>query len=154
MPDDLLASFDFVIASLHSDVPLSTSEVTIRLIKAEQNPFTTMIGHPTGRMILADEGHTVNLEAVIDACARHNVALELNCHPSRMDLDWQHIRLAVSQGVKISINPNAHSAAALADYETGVTVARKGLVSKALAVNAQNLDEITSWLAQRRAQCC
>ncbi len=154
MPDELLATFDFVIASLHVDAPLSTADATVRLIRAVQNPYTTMVGHLTGRMILGDEGQPVDVDAVIDACARHQVALELNCHPSRMDLDWQHLRLAVAEGVKISINPNAHSASALADYETGVIVARKGLVSKALAVNAQNLDEITAWLAQRRARSC
>jgi DNA polymerase (family 10) len=151
MSDLELASFDFVIASLHAQEPLSRADATIRLLKAIQNPYTTVIGHVTGRMILGHEGQPVDVEAVIDACAAHHVAIELNCHPSRMDLDWQWIRVAVAQGVRIAINPNAHSAEALSDYETGVIVARKGLVSSGIALNAQNLDEMEAWLEHRRA---
>lgn len=154
MPDQLLATFDFVIASMHPKEILSKSDATIRLVRAIQNPYTTMIGHLTGRMLLAHDGQPVDVEAIIDACAEYQVALELNCHPSRMDIDWQIIRKAVAQGVQIAINPNAHSALALADYEPGVIVARKGMLSKDLAVNAQNLDEVAAWLAQRRGKHC
>ncbi len=152
MSAELLAKFDFVIASLHPEAELSRSDATIRLLRAVQNPFTTILGHVTGRMLLAHEGQQVDIEAIIDACATYQVALELNCHPSRMDLDWQYIRKGVEQGVEIAINPNAHSVAALTDYETGVVVARKGLVSRASAFNAQNLDSLQAWLQHRRAK--
>jgi DNA polymerase (family X) len=146
-----LASFDFVIASLHPEGPLGRAEATMRLIRAIRNPYVTMLGHPSGRMLPGEAGPPVDMEAVIDACATHDVSLELNCLPCRMDLDWQWVRVAVAQGVRIAINPNAHSAGALKDYELGIPMARKGLLSAGMTVNAAGLMEMEEWLMQRRA---
>lgn len=151
MSDLELAEFDFVIASLHTDEALSTAEATMRLVRAIRNPYTTILGHPTGRLLFGRPGHAVNMEAVIEACAAYGVAIELNCSPLRMDLDSQWIRMAVAQGVRIAINPNAHNAAALHDYENGIAMGRKGMLSAALTLNALSLDQIESHFIARRA---
>lgn len=144
-----LASCDFVIASLHTDESLSRADATMRLIRAIRNPFTTILGHPTGSMG-DNPGQPVDMDAVIDACAAHDVALELNCHPCRLDRDWHWIRAAAAQGVRVAINPNAHHAAALSAYETGVTLAKKGLLSAPLTLNTASIPEIEDWLLRRR----
>lgn len=147
-----LANFDFVIAALHADEELSRADATIRLVRAIRNPYTTILGHATGRLLFGRNAQPINLEAVIEACAVHDVAIELNCNPHRMDLDWQAIRQAVEQGVRIAINPDAHAASALYDYENGLAVARKGLLTPALTFNAMNLDAIEHFLMARRVE--
>ncbi len=152
MSDLELSRFDFVIASLHEEEELSMVDATMRLVRAIRNPYTTILGHATGRLMFGVQGQSLNMDAVLEACATHGVVLELNCNPNRMDLDWEHVRLAVEQGVRIAINPNAHSATALHDYENGVAVARKGLLSPPLTLNAMSLAEIEQFLLARRVQ--
>lgn len=148
--DDVLASFDFVVASLHSGFNMSTDEATERLIRAIENPHTTMLGHATGRLLLVREGYTIDHERVIEACAEHNVAIELNANPHRLDMDWRWIRTATEQGVLISINPDAHATDELHNVRWGVEVARKGWLTAAQCLNAKSLDDFADWLDARR----
>ncbi len=146
-----LSSFDFVIASMHEESEMSVAEATMRLVRAIRNPYTTILGHATGRMLFGKASYPVNMEAVIETCASENVVIELNCNPQRMDLDWKWIRIAVEHGVKVAINPNAHSASALHDYENGISMARKGLLGPAQTFNAMPLEHLENYLMERRS---
>lgn len=148
--DDVLASFDFVVASIHSGFNMSEREATERLIRAIANPYTTILGHPTGRLLLVREGYAINHERVIEACAAHNVAIELNANPYRLDMDWRWIRTALEQDVMISINPDAHATDELHYMRWGVAVARKGWLTPAQCLNAKSLDDFSAWLDARR----
>lgn len=150
MPEEILGRFDFVIASLHAPADISRSDATMRLVRAIRNPHTTMIGHLTSRMFMGPDGPPINIEAVLDACAANDVAVEVNCHPSRMDLDWNWLRVAVGMGIRIVISPNAHNAAALQDYRVGVDMARKGLVPAAQTLNALKLPDLMQALEMRK----
>ncbi len=134
-PDRVLAGFDYVVASIHSRFKMTEAEATARLIKAITNKYVTMLGHPTGRLLLQREGYPVHLADVIQAAADAGKAIEINAHPLRLDLDWRFVRLAKEKGVKICINPDAHSIEGLADVRFGVGVARKGWLSSADVVN-------------------
>ncbi len=151
-PDDVLASFDFVVASVHTRFNMTEEQATDRVLRAVSNPYTTILGHPTGRLLLAREGYPLDHQAVIDACAQHGVALELNAHPYRLDLDWRWIRKATRQGVMISINPDAHAMDGLYDVRWGVAVARKGWLTADQCLNALPLDAFTAWLAARQTE--
>ena len=113
---------------------------------------TAILGHPTGRLLLAREGYPLDHEAVIAACARHGVSIELNANPYRLDLDWRWIREATGQGVLISINPDAHAMDQLPYMRWGVEVARKGWLTPAQCLNARSLDAFSDWLAARKAE--
>lgn len=129
--DDLLAQFDFVIASVHSNLKMSKEKATERVIRAIENPYTRILGHPTGRLLLSREGYPLDWEAVFDACARHGVAIELNANPHRLDLDYTLIPEAIRRGIKICINPDAHSKEGVHDLVYGVQAARKAGVRAA-----------------------
>ncbi len=130
-PDSVLSEFEFVVASIHSGFGQDRASQTARLIRAAENPHVTMLGHPTGRLLLARPGYDVDLEAVIQACARTGTMIEINASPYRLDLDTDGSRFAKRCGVMISINPDAHSIAGLDDVEYGVGVARRaGLETK------------------------
>ncbi len=122
----LLEKFDFVIASVHTHLNMGIEKATQRLLKAIENPYTTILGHPTGRLLLSRTGYPLDWDAIFDACARHGVTIELNANPHRLDLDWTLIPKALSYGVRISINPDAHSKEGIGDLRYGVLVARKG----------------------------
>lgn len=149
--DPLLAGFDFVIASVHSKFKMSESEMTARILKAVQHPAVTMIGHLTGRILLAREGYPVNVPEIIRACVAHNTLIELNAHPSRLDLDWRYGQEACRQGLMISINPDAHSAHGLGDVAYGVGAARKGGFKREQVLNTRSLQDISDWLSHRKA---
>ncbi|TNE60337.1 MAG: DNA polymerase/3'-5' exonuclease PolX [Bacteroidetes bacterium] len=134
-PDEILQQFDFVIASVHSNLKMDREKATERIIRAIENPHTRILGHPTGRLLLSREGYPLDWEAVLDACARHNVAVELNAHPYRLDIDWTLIPEAVKRGIKISINPDAHSKEGIHDIRYGVLAARKGRLTAADCLN-------------------
>ncbi len=138
----ILSGFDFVIASVHSSFSMSEKEMTARIIKAIENPYVTMLGHPTGRLLLAREPYPVNLKKVIDAAAVNNVIMELNANPHRLDLDWRWCKYAVEKEVKISINPDAHSLEGLNHTVFGVEVARKGWVTSKDCLNTLTAAEI------------
>ena len=140
--DEILAEFDFVIASVHSRFNMSEEEMTKRIIKAISNPYTTMLGHPTGRLLLSREGYKVDLHKVIDAAAEKGVVIELNAHPYRFDLDWRYCKYAKEHGVKVSINPDAHHMGDLSNVAYGVGIARKGWLTSRDVLNTMTLGEI------------
>ena len=115
-PNEVLASFDFVVASIHSNLKMDEAKATNRLLRAIENPYCTMLGHPTGRLLLRRQGYPINYQAVIDACAQHQVIIEINANPWRLDLDWRWVRYALEQGVPLSINPDAHHTERLRRY--------------------------------------
>jgi DNA polymerase (family 10) len=147
--DDVLAAFDFVVASIHSGFNMSTAEATERLIRAIENPYTTILGHATGRLLLVREGYPIDHERVIEACATHGVAIELNANPHRLDMDWRWIRTATDQGVLIAINPDAHATEELHNVRWGVAAARKGWLTPDQCLNAKSLEAFSDWLADR-----
>lgn len=124
--DELLAGFDFVIASVHTNLNMDEEKATRRLLRAIENPHTRILGHPTGRLLLSRPGYPIDHKTIIDACAQHQVAIELNANPWRLDLDYTWIPYAVSKGVRISINPDAHSREGVGDIRYGVLAAQKG----------------------------
>lgn len=140
--DHLLRSFDFIIAAVHSHFGMTEEAMTDRIIKALDNPFPTILAHPTGRLLLAREPYSVNLPHIIDFAARKGKFLELNANPYRLDLDWRFCRHAKKLGVKIAINPDAHSIAGLYDINFGINIARKGWLSASDCINCLGLKEI------------
>ncbi len=148
--DELLATFDYVVASVHSFFNQSREEMTDRIIKAIRHPSVTMLGHATGRLLLRREGYPVDLEAVLQAAAEAKVMVEINAHPARLDLDWIHCKRAKALGVMLVINPDAHNTADLGLYRFGVDVARRGWLTKADVFNTRPLKEITQALENRR----
>jgi DNA polymerase (family X) len=148
--DETLQQFDFIIASIHSNLRMDKEKATARLIRAIENPYTTMLGHPTGRLLLAREGYPIDHQKVIDACAANNVTIELNANPYRLDIDWTHIPYAMQRGVKISINPDAHSQHGMNDVRYGVFAARKGGLMAEMCVNSLNLKEFEEFLWEKK----
>ena len=148
--DDVLASFDYVVASVHSHFAQSREEMTARIIKAIRHPCTTMLGHATGRLLLKREGYQVDLEAVLQAAAESGTMVEINAHPARLDLDWIHCKRAKALGVKIVINPDAHSTEELALYRYGVDVARRGWLERGDVFNTKSLADVTKALQNFR----
>ncbi len=134
-PKEVLKSFDFIIVSIHSRFGLPEKEQTKRIIKAIENPYTTVLGHPTGRLLLAREAYQVNLKEVLKAAKDNNVVIELNSNPHRLDLDWRWCRTAREMGVKIVIGPDAHGIDGLSDVEFGVDIARKGWLGPENVIN-------------------
>lgn len=141
-PEDILKTFDFVVASVHSNLKMNEEKATERLIKAIENPYTSILGHPTGRLLLAREGYPIHHKKIIDACAANKVHIELNAHPYRLDIDWRWIWYCMERGVKISINPDAHHKEGFHDMYFGVCAARKGMLSKEFCLNALSLEEL------------
>ena len=134
--DEILSTFDVIIASVHSILKMDEERAMSRIIKAIENPFTHILGHPTGRLLLSRPGYPLDMKKVIDACSANKVAIELNANPRRLDLDWQWIPYAMHKNVFISINPDAHSITGIHDIKYGVDMARKGKMQKELCLNA------------------
>jgi DNA polymerase (family 10) len=128
--NSVLATFDLVIASVHSNLKMTEEKAMMRLINAIENPYTTILGHMTGRLLLSRKGYPVDHEKIIDACAANKVVIELNAHPSRLDIDWRWIRRALDKNVLISIDPDAHVIEGFNDTRYGVLTAQKALLSK------------------------
>ena len=148
--DELLATFDFVVASIHSRFGLSKDAQTERLIRAASHPAVTILGHPTGRLLLAREGYALDMEAVLEAAAAHGVAVELNAHPQRLDLDWRLCRRAKELGVPVAVNPDAHRTDGLADVAYGVGIARKGWLTAADVLNTRDVEGVSEFFASRK----
>jgi len=148
---DVLASFDFIVASIHSNLKMDERRATDRLLRAIENPYTTMLGHPTGRLLLRRQGYPIDYKAVIDACARHQVVIEINANPWRLDLDWRWVRYALDQGVLLSINPDAHHTNGYEDMRYGVLMGRKGHLTKEMTLNAKSGEEIAAYFDVRKA---
>jgi DNA polymerase (family 10) len=141
-PEEILQRFDFIVASVHSNLKMQEDKATERLIKAIENPYTTILGHPTGRLLLSRKGYNIDYKKVIDACAANKVIIEINANPLRLDLDWRWHQYALNKGVMLSINPDAHRNSGFHDMEFGVNVARKGGLTKEMCLNALPLEEI------------
>lgn len=151
-PDEVLASFDFVIASVHSRFTMPEDKMTARICRAIRHPAVTILGHPTGRLLLTREAYPVNLGRVMAEAKTHGVIIELNAHPSRLDLDWRVCRDAKAQGVLLSINPDAHSADGLAAVRFGVGIARKGWLGAADVFNTRPAAAVLDYLAARKVR--
>ncbi|HEU0302729.1 MAG TPA: DNA polymerase/3'-5' exonuclease PolX [Longimicrobium sp.] len=149
-PDDVLRSFDYVVGSVHSGFALPEKEQTARLIRAVSNPYITMLGHATGRLLLRRTGYAVDVRAVIDAAAEHGVCVEINADPHRLDVDWKNARYAAEKGVLVPINPDAHSTAALGSVVYGVNIARKAWLTAPQVLNTWELDRLEEFLAERK----
>ena len=138
--DELLAGFDCVIASVHSNLKMDKTKATNRILKAIENPYTHILGHPTGRLLLSREGYPLDMGRIIDACAANGVHIELNAHPYRLDLDWQWLPYALEKGIKISINPDAHAKEGIHHIRYGVLAARKGGLTAEGCLNAVGVE--------------
>ncbi|MBC7913630.1 MAG: DNA polymerase/3'-5' exonuclease PolX, partial [Pyrinomonadaceae bacterium] len=147
---EILATFDFVVASIHSVFKMSEEKATNRLITAIENPYTTILGHPSGRLLLSRSGYRVDFKKVIDACAANGVVIEINANPLRLDIDWRWHQNALEKGVMLSVNPDAHSNNGFYDTHFGLLAARKGGVSAANCLNALSLEEITGYFSTRK----
>jgi DNA polymerase (family 10) len=148
--DELLASFDYVVASVHSHFQQSREEMTARIIKAIRHPAVTMLGHATGRLLLKRDAYAVDLEAVLQAAAETGTMIEINAHPVRLDLDWIHCKRARALGVTLVINPDAHSTDEVALYRYGVDVARRGWLTKDDVFNTGTAATVARELEKRR----
>lgn len=146
---DVLATFDYVVASVHSILKMNEEKAMSRLITAIENPYTTILGHPTGRLLLLREGYPINHSKIIDACAANNVAIEINANPYRLDLDWRYINYAINKGVKLCINPDAHNIDGLNDMYYGTQIARKGGLTKENCLNAFTTQELKNYFKQK-----
>src|SRR3989442_1612989 len=149
-PDEVLATFDFVIASVHSRFNLSEEEQTRRICRALANPYVTMLGHSTGRLLLSRDGYRVDMKQVLDAAASHGKIVEINANPHRLHLVLRLCRSGREKGVKFSINPDAHSTEGLADVTFGVNVARKGCVTAQDVVNTLPVEAMAAKLQAMR----
>ena len=149
-PDEILATFDYVVASIHSAFAMPEREMTERVVRAVTNPFLTILGHPTGRLLLTRKGYAIDIRKVIDVAAERGVVIEINSNPHRLDLDWREVRYAVERGVLIAINPDAHSVVALDHVAFGVNMARKAGLDPERVLNCWSLEEVERYFAQRR----
>ena len=150
--EDVLARFDFVIAAVHSGFGMPEARMTDRIIKALANPFTVMLAHPTGRLLLSREPYAVDMHRIIETAAERGKALELNANPHRLDLDWRQCLSAVQRGVKIAVNPDAHAAEGLEHFRLGVKIARKGWVTKDDCLNCLDLEAMKRYLGVGRSK--
>nr|WP_249812034.1 DNA polymerase/3'-5' exonuclease PolX [Bradyrhizobium sp. 188] len=148
--DDVLEPFDFVVASIHGRFKLDRKAQTQRLLRAISNPYTTIIGHMTGRQLQRRPGYEIDVEKVLRACAKHDVVVEINAHPWRLDLDWRWHQAGLEFGCMLSINPDAHSIPELDHMHWGVLMARNGGVPADRVLNAMKLPEITRYFRQKR----
>lgn len=147
--NNVLATFDLVIASVHSNLKMTEEKAMMRLLNAIRNPYTTILGHMTGRLLLSRPGYPVDHVSVIDACLENHVVIELNAHPRRLDIDWRWIDYAIEKGVLISIDPDAHSIEGY-DCRYGVLAAQKGGLTKKQNLSSYSLAEFEAYLVNRR----
>ena len=148
--DETLATFDFVVASIHSNFNLSPEDQTQRLIRAMENPYCSILGHPTGRILLRRDGYAPDLERVIARAGELGVAIELNADPNRFDLDWRWHRFATERGVRIPICPDAHTPDGLKNIYYGIGIARKGWLTASDVLNTMAVDDLLAFFAEQR----
>jgi DNA polymerase (family 10) len=150
--DEILANFDLVIASVHSNLRMTEEKAMMRLMNAIENPYTTILGHMTGRLLLSRNGYPVNHETIIDACVANSVVIELNAHPRRLDIDWRWIEKAINKGALISINPDAHELSGFNDIRYGVLTAQKGRLKNSHNLSSFSLPAFESYLMDIRME--
>ncbi|MEO8116504.1 MAG: helix-hairpin-helix domain-containing protein [Bacteroidota bacterium] len=151
-PENILKTFDLVIASVHSNLKMTEEKAMVRLMAAIQNPFTNILGHMTGRLLLSRNGYPVDHEKIIDACAKHNVVIEINAHPKRLDIDWKWIPYCLEKNVLLSIDPDAHSIHGFADIRYGVLAAQKGGLTKEKNLSSFSLAAFELFLKAQHAK--
>lgn len=149
--NEVLDSFDFIVSSIHANLNMDIEKATTRLLKAVENPYTTILGHMTGRLLLKRDGYPIDHKMVIDACAANNVIIEINASPWRLDIDWRYIDYALSKGVMLSINPDAHEVRGYGDMYFGTLAGRKGGLTKDMTLNTMSLEEITTYFEKRKS---
>lgn len=149
--NNVLSTFDLLITSVHSNLKMTEEKAMSRILRALENPYTTIMGHLTGRLLLSRAGYPVDHEKIIEACAKYQVAIELNAHPRRLDMSWQWIDAALENGVYISIDPDAHSVGAYDDVRYGTLAAQKGGLTKEKNLSSFSLREFEEYLAKRKA---
>ncbi|MBI4395100.1 MAG: DNA polymerase/3'-5' exonuclease PolX [Candidatus Omnitrophica bacterium] len=149
--DRILNTFDFVIGSIHSRFGMIEKEMTKRICNAMSHPRITILGHPTGRLLLSREGYTFDYGAIFETAKKHGVAIELNANPRRLDLDWRHLGEAKAKGILLCINPDAHSVDGLNDVAYGVGIARKGWLERKDVLNTMSVSEMEQFLAKRKS---
>ncbi len=148
--NDILASFDLVITSVHSNLKMTEEKAMSRLLNAIQNPYTTILGHMTGRLLLSRPGYPVDHDQIIEACKKNNVVIELNAHPRRLDMDWRFIRKTIARGVMISIDPDAHAIDGYDDNRFGVLAAQKAGLTKAQNLSSFGLADFEAFIARKK----
>ena len=149
-PGEILRRFDFVVASVHQNLKMDEEKATNRLLKAIENPYTTILGHPTGRLLLSRSGYPINYKKIIDACAANQVAIEINANPLRLDLDWRWHQYALEKGVMLCVNPDAHRLEGYLDMHYGINIARKGGLSADKCLNAFSLEQMSAYFSARK----
>ena len=150
--DEVLSTFDLVIASVHSNLKMTEEKAMMRLMNAIENPYTTILGHMTGRLLLSRNGYPVNHEKIIDACVANSVVIELNAHPRRLDIDWRWIEKALHKGALISINPDAHVLSGYDDIRYGVLAAQKGRLTNSKNLSSYSLNQFEEYLMDVRRE--
>jgi DNA polymerase (family 10) len=148
--DDLLDRFDYVIGSIHSRFGMGEAQMTERILKAMNDPRLTIIGHPTGRLLLRRQPFAVDMDAIMEMAVEKGIALELNCDPNRLDLDWRWLQLARKRGVTIEMGPDAHSPSELSFVDFGIQIARKGWLEKANVLNTASANDVLRFAGARR----
>ncbi len=148
--DEVLKTFDLVIASIHNPLKMTEEKAMMRLLAAIENPFTNILGHMTGRLLLSRNGYPVDHKKIIEACAQHNVVIEINAHPRRLDIDWRWVDYAIEKGVLLSIDPDAHFLSGFDDVKYGVLAAQKGGLTKENNLSSFNLLSFEAWLTTNR----
>ena len=143
--DDILEQFEYIVVSVHSQFNLDRAKMTARIIRAIEHPCATIVGHLTGRLLLDREGYDVDVDQIIEAAARCGVAIEINAHPARLDIDWRHVKKARDHGVQIAVNTDAHSTGGLDNLPYGIGIARKGWLRAKDVPNALNCEAIATW---------
>jgi len=149
-PETVLEKFDLVVASVHSVLRMDIQKATSRIVSALSNPFTTLLGHPSGRLLLSREGYPLDYEAILQEASKNQVVLELNANRFRMDIDWRHIPRCLSLGLMVSVNPDAHQKESIGDMFNGIAIARKGGLCKEMLFNGFSLQEMENWLQKRK----
>lgn len=148
--NNILSTFDLVIASVHSNLKMTGEKAMQRLLAAIENPYTTILGHMTGRLLLSRKGYPVDHQKIIDACAANDVVIELNAHPRRLDIDWRHIRYALEKNVLISIDPDAHFIEGFNDTRYGVLSAQKAMLTKEENLSSFGVKAFEQFLHNRK----
>jgi DNA polymerase (family 10) len=150
--NEVLASFDLVIASVHSNLKMTEEKAMMRLLKAIENPYTSILGHMTGRLLLSRNGYPVDHKRIVDACAARNVVIEVNAHPRRLDIDWRWIEYALEKNVLISIDPDAHATDGYDDCRFGILVAQKGGLTKERNLSSFSLEDFEHFIKEQKAK--
>lgn len=150
--NDVLSTFDLVIASVHSNLKMTEEKAMERVLTAIRNPYTTILGHPTGRLLLSRDGYPLDHKVIIDECVKHNVVIEINAHPRRLDLDWKWIAYAIEAGALLSIDPDAHAISGYHDVYYGVLAAQKGGLTKDGNLSSFTLQEFVAHIAKQQTK--